>query len=141
MTSVVPLQDAVLPLQDRKILNLLVEPIAPLEVPIPSNRDQGSLYEFYESEELAGVITAVGKTLALYEKGAISTSALVIDAQPRLRQRLRDATKHLLEVIDVLDDGGPRRDIQLLKKSNQLLKDIASALNESVQHLQARSVA
>jgi len=132
---------AVPPLQDRKILSLLVEPIAPLEVPIPGNRDQGSLYEFYESEELANVVSAVSKTLALYKKAVASTSALVIDAQPRLRQRLRDATKHLLEVIDVLDDGGPRRDIRLLKKSNQLLKDIASALNESVQHLQAQSAA
>ena len=64
----------------------------------------------------------------------------------KLRQRLRFAAKHVIEVIESIENPTyepvfGNRDRDALLRYSQLLEDIATELNTSVQHLQASAAA
>lgn len=101
-------------------------------------------YTGFKADSRVKTVHAAERTLLLFQE---SPSYNLNERQQRkLRQRLRFAAKHLIEVLESIENPTyepvfGNRDRDALRRYSQVLEDIATELNTSVQHLQASAAA
>lgn len=122
---------------------LAQEPLEPLRVPL---RRIAKYYKRASDGIIAETIEAVEATFELVVEGdelMRSGDVFALQGYGRtvFRNRLRDALKHLFEVIDVLEDRphNKGRD-DALRSCYNLTQRVAEHLGQTVQQLQALSV-
>ena len=126
----------------QQVLGLVAKPIVPLQR-APLSMDYTSSSGFKGDSKIK-TVHAAERTLLLFQEAPhykLSEAQYV-----KLRQRLRFAAKHVIEVLEAIENPNNEpvfgnRDRDALQRYSQLLQDIATELNTSVQHLQASAAA